>query len=279
MAYTFLCNEDCTIIASRREVIMQREKCVSEIWFLVPPEYKTAENNMQLFNVVMEYILPISRKYNVIELVRDEEDYKDHLRYILPLDTNLSSEHGDVELQLTFVYVGLNADGNGVQKVRKTKPTKLHITPIAAWSDIIPDSNLSALDQRIIKTQAQINELGYYAQVISENQVNNLRYDDVEETLQLMAGDKFVGDAVSVRDMLDDGIPVVDLNSSSENSGDNNNNNNNNCNNNCNCGNKDEEENSGCNCGCDCEDNVVEFDPVEKEDGCDCGCEENVVEF
>lgn len=246
MAFTFLLNEDCSITATRREVIMQREKCVSEVWFLVPLEYKTAENNMQLFNVVMEYILPISRRYNVVELVRDEEGYKDHLRYILPLDTNLSEESGDVELQLTFVYVGLDADGNGVQKVRKTMPTKLHITPVAAWSDIIPDSTLSALDQRIIKTQAQINELGYYAEVFSENQINNLKYNDVEETLQLMAGNKAVGDAVSVRDMLNDGIPVVDLNSTSG----------------------DKEESSGCNCGCG-----------NKEEDCNCGCEENVVEF
>ena len=76
MAYTFLLGEDCSISASRREVIMQREKCVSEIWFLVAPEYKTAENDMSLFSVMMEYVLPISRKYNTLELVKDEDGYE-----------------------------------------------------------------------------------------------------------------------------------------------------------------------------------------------------------
>jgi len=235
---------------------------VDEVWFLVNPKYKTCENDMSLYNVLLEYILPVSKSYHSLELTKDKEGYKEYLKYVVPLDTNLSSEAGDIQLQLSFIYVGLDADGNGVQKVRKTKPTKLHITPIAAWSDIIPDSALSAIDQRIIATQAQINELGYYAEIINENQVDNLVYDDNAETLQLVAGSKKIGDKVSVRDMLDDGIPVVDLNSGSGDNSD-----------------EDTNHNNGCDCGC--EDNVVEFGygsgeiemPKEPED------EDNVVEF
>ena len=238
MAYIFLLEDDNEIVASHREVIMQRSKLIDEVWFLVNPKYKTIENDMSIFSVMLEYLLPVSKSYHSLELVKDEEGYEEYLKYVVPLDTNLSAEAGDIQLQLTFVYVGLDADGKDVQKVRKTKPAKLHITPIAAWGDIIPDSALSALDQRIIKTQAQINELGYYAEIINQNQVDNLVYDDNSETLQLMAGDKGIGNKVSVRDMLEDGTPVVDLNSDSDNNSDNNNN---------------------CNCGCDCEDDVVEF--------------------
>lgn len=238
MAYIFLLEDDNEIVASHREVIMQRSKLVDEVWFLVNPKYKIIENDMSIFSVMLEYLLPVSKSYHSLELVKDEEGYEEYLKYVVPLDTNLSAEAGDIQLQLTFVYVGLDADGKDIQKVRKTKPAKLHITPIAAWGDIIPDSALSALDQRIIKTQTQINELGYYAEIINQNQVDNLVYDDNSETLQLMAGDKGVGNKVSVRDMLEDGTPVVDLNSDSDNNSDNNNN---------------------CNCGCDCEDDVVEF--------------------
>ncbi len=261
MAYTFLLEEDNSLFASRREVIMQRSKLVDEINFLVSPEYKVSENDMSLFNVILEYILPVSKEYHTLELVQDPEGYEEYLLYRIPLDTNFSSEAGDIQLQLTFIYVGLDADGNGVQKVRKTKVGKLHITPVAAWSDIIPDSALSAIDQRIIKTQAQINELEYYAQVTMENQVDNLVYDDNAETLQLMAGDKAVGNAVSVRDMIEDGIPVIDFESGS------------------NSGSTDKpNHNNGCNCGdCDCEDNVVEFSYVESEDSEE--DEDNVVQF
>lgn len=270
MAYTFLLESDNCLTASRREVIMQKSKLVDEIHFLVNPQYK--EENMSIFNVMLEFILPVSREYHTLELIQDQEGYNEYLKFVVPFDCNLSSESGDVQLQLTFTFVGLDADGNAIQKVRKTKVGILHVTPIANWSNFIPDSALSSLDQRIIKTQAQINELGYYAQILNENQVDNLRYDSKMETLQLTSNGNAVGDAVSVREMLDDGIPVVDLNASSGN--DNNNNNGNGCN--CGCSDK-KEDNNGCDCGC--EDNVVEFDPVEKEDNCDCGCEENVVEF
>lgn len=257
MAYIFLLENDNEIIASHREVLMQRSKLVDEVWFLVNPTYKTCENDMSIFSVMLEYILPVSKSYHSLELVKAEEGYKEYLKYVVPLDTNLSSEAGDIQLQLSFIYVGLDANGKGVQKVRKTKPTKLHITPIAAWGDIIPDSALSAIDQRIVITQAQIKELGYYAEVLSENQVDNLVYDDRAETLQLMANGKSIGNKVSVRDMMDEGIPVIDLDS---NSG----------------GSSDEDHNDGCDCGCDCGDNVVEFGDVstvvKPED-------ENVVEF
>lgn len=261
MAYIFLLENDNEIIATHREVLMQRSKLVDEVWFLVNPKYKTCENDMSIFSVVLEYILPNSKSYHSLELVQDTEGYKEYLKYVVPLDSNLSSEAGDIQLQLTFIYVGLDANGNDVQKVRKTKPAILHITPIAAWGDIVPDSALSAIDQRIIKTQAQIKELGYYAEILNENQVDNLVYNNKTDTLQLMAGNKGVGDKVSVRDMLDDGIPVVDLDSVSGG---------------------DTDHNNGCDCGdCGCEDNVVEFgysssdtdEPEESED------DDNVVLF
>lgn len=220
MAYIFLLENDNEIIATHREVLMQRSKLVDEIWFLVNPKYKISENNMSDFNVVLEYILPISKAYHSLELIKAEEGYKEYLKYIVPLNSNLSSEAGDIQLQLSFISVGLDADGNDVQKVRKTRPTILHITPIAAWADIIPDPALSSIDQRIIKTQAQIKELEQLVDAMdgidsNANIVDNLVYNDKEETLQLMAGDKGVGDKVSVRDMLEDGAPVVDLNSTS----------------------------------------------------------------
>ena len=264
MAYTFLLEDDNCLVATRREVIMQRSRLVDEIWILVKPEYKVVENDLSLFTVMMEYILPVSREYHTLELVRDPEGYEEYLKYVVPLGTDFSSEAGDIELQLTFVYVGLDPDGKDVQKVRKTKVGKLHITPVSAWSDIIPDAALSALDQRIIMTQAQINELGYYASVLSENQVDNLKFDDDNETLQLMAGDRGVGDKINVREILDEGIPVVDFEGTSSGSGSGGN------------GNTDHEDG----CGCGCEDNVVEFDdqdvpgsdkPVDDDD--------NVVEF
>lgn len=214
MAYTILVNEDNTLYGSKKERIMQRSKCVDTLTFVVHRMYKGID--MTDATVVLEYLLPVSKKYETEYLTLLDERYNDcFLQYKLPFDTKLTSEAGSIELQLTFAYTDLDTNGNGVQKVRKTSSTTIEIVPISAWSDIIPDSALSAIDQRILKQDAQIKALNELANAFEGNVdiVDNLMYNDEEETLQLMAGDKGVGNKVSIKDMLDEGTPVVDLNS------------------------------------------------------------------
>jgi hypothetical protein len=234
--YVILINDDNTMYGSHKERIMQRSKCVDELVFIVDPIYRN-KYDMTDASVLMEYVLPVSREYKTEYLTLSNERYKDcFLQYKLPIDTNLTKEAGTIELQLTFAYADMGANGNIIQRVRKISPTTIEITPISAWSDLIPDAALSSLDQRLIKLDASMRAMNDYLDVIDSNKVDNLVYDEKEETLQLSANGKGVGDKVSVRDMIDDGIPVVDLNSSS--SGDSNTDNDNNC---------------------DCEADVVEF--------------------
>ena len=170
-------------------------------------------------SVVLEYLLPVSRKYETEYLSLSNERYNDcFLQYKLPLDTKITSESGSVEMQLTFAYTDLDKNGNGIQRVRKTSSTTIEIVPISAWSDIIPDAALSSLDQRILKIDAQMRGLNDYMNAIdgSVNIVDNLVYNEKDDTLQLSAKGVGVGDKVSVKDMLDDGSPVVDLNSKPE---------------------------------------------------------------
>lgn len=252
--YVILVEQNDELYGSKKERIMQRSKCVDNLIFVVDPIYRNTYD-MTNATVMLEYLRPISRKYETEILVLCDERYNGFLQYKLPFDTNLTAEHGSLELQLTFVYTDLDVNGNGIQRVRKTSPTTIEIIPISAWSDIIPDSALGGLDQRLIKLDAQMRGLNDYMNALDNNKVDNLVYDDVNETLQLSAKGVGIGDKVSVRDMLDDGIPVVDLNGSD---------------------NKPNDGNNGCNCGC--EDNVVEFgDIVETEDSEE--DEDNVVEF
>lgn len=90
------------------------------------------------------------------------------------------------------------------------------ITKIPDWDSIVPDSALSALDQRILKQDAQIKALESLAEAIDSNKADNLVYNQTEETLQLSANGVRIGNKVSVKDMIDDGIPVVDLDSNSD---------------------------------------------------------------
>lgn len=214
--YVILVNDDDSLYGSHKERIMQRSKCVEDLVFIVDPIYRN-KHDMTNASVVLEYLLPVSKKYETEYLNLSEKRYNDcFLQYKLPFDTKITSESGSVELQLTFAYTELDENGNGIQRVRKTSSTTIEIIPISAWSDIIPDSALSALDQRILKQDAQIRALADLAEALGNNNVDNLVYDDKNSTLQLSANGVGIGDKVSVKDMLDEGSPVVDLNSTPE---------------------------------------------------------------
>lgn len=243
MPYVIILNDDNTLYSSQKKRIMQRSKLVDDLWILVPQFYEGQD--MSEYTVQMEYLLPCSKRYCTEILELSNEMYEDHLKYLLPFDTKLTSEAGQIQLQLTFVKTNLDENGKGSQKVRKTSTTTIEIISISAWSDIIPDSALSAIDERLIKLDASMRAMNEYMNVLDNNQVDNLVYDDKNETLQLSSKGKGIGDKVSVRNMLDEGTPVVDLDSDS---GDD----------------TDIKDDEGCDCGCDCEDigaaySVVEF--------------------
>lgn len=207
--YTILVTSNNELVTSVKERIMQRSKLVDNLHFLVEPTYKGY--SMADFTVTLEYILPISREYKTETLVLSESLYKDRLEYKLPFDTNLTKEAGKVEMQLTFTFVDLDVDGNDIQRVRKTSATVIEIVPVTAWSDIIPDSALSALDQRLIKLDAQMKGLSELTGTTGGSGVDNLVYNSEDETLQLAAQGVGVGNKVSVKDMLKEGVPVIDL--------------------------------------------------------------------
>lgn len=215
--YVILVNDDNTLYGSHKEKIIQREKLFNKMCFLVAPYYNGYD--MSQCTVTLRYLLPISREFRTETLALSEDKYEEYLKYVLPINTDLSKEHGDIEMNLTFTMLDTDDDGNIVQRVRKTTNGIITITPIPNWDSVIPDASLMALDQRILKQDAQIKALESLASALDTNQVDNLVYDDESDTLQLTARGIGVGDKVSVKEMLDDGTPVVDLNSGSGGSG------------------------------------------------------------
>ena len=192
--YTFLIGEDNTLTATVVERIMERSKLVDSLHFLADPIYK--ETDMSDFTVMMEYVLPVSKKYKTEILEKSDELYKDMLEYKLPFDTALTSEPGDIEIQLTFVNVTLDADGRNTQYVRKVGPGSIKIVAISTWSDIIPDEALSAVDQRLLAAQAMIKALNEQNNAIMKSKADSLRYKD--NLLQLTAQGNPIGTAVKI---------------------------------------------------------------------------------
>lgn len=209
--YVILINEDNSLSSPKKQRIIQRSKLMDELWFLVKPMYNGYD--MTNATVLLEYLKPVSRSYRNEILVLSDDKYEDHLKYTLPVDTELTDEAGSIELQLSFIYVDIDANGKAVQRVRKTAPTiKIEVIPISAWSDIIPDSALSAIDQRIIKTDAQIKALNDMNEIMNNTKADNLVYDG--EKLQLTANGNRIGNSVGISscdENIEDGVPIVDF--------------------------------------------------------------------
>ena len=212
--YTILVNDNNELVTTVKERIMQRSKLVDELHFLANPTYKNID--MSNFTVTMEYILPVSREYKTETLVKSSALYKGQLEYVLPFDTCLTKEAGKIEIQLTFTKVEMDTDGKAKQMVRKAGPATVTIVPVTAWSDIIPDSALSALDQRLIMVDAMVqaaNEMNYQ---MMNSKADDISYNEETNELQLLANGNAVGNKVTIKSTadLEDGVPVVDLSSS-----------------------------------------------------------------
>ena len=212
--YTIIVEDDNSLYGSCKVRIMQKEKLVNKIWFLVAPYYNGYD--MSQCTITMRYLLPISKEFRTETLVLSEERYKDYLVYVLPIDTDLSKEFGDIELNLTFTMLDVDNNGNIVQRVRKTDSHFLHITQLPDWDGFVPDAALSAIDQRIIMTQAQIKRLEEMNQIVADSKADNIKYNETTNELQLLSGDKEIGNKVTLKTgdaSLEDGVPVVDFNS------------------------------------------------------------------
>lgn len=195
--YTILLNDTNELITSVKERIMQRSKLVDSLHFLVDPTYKGLD--MSGFTVMMEYVLPVSREYHSEILVKSDALYKEKLEYKLPFDTCLTKEAGNIEIQLTFVKVSLDADGNNTQQVRKTSSTTIKILPISAWSDIVADNALGAIDQRLIQAEAMINAVGEMAQQLDSTKADNITYNEEDNYIQLTANGTPIGDKITLK--------------------------------------------------------------------------------
>lgn len=199
--YTILVKDTNELTTTVKERIMQRSKLMDTLHFLVDPLYK--EINMADFTVMMEYILPVSKKYHTELLTLSEELYKEKLEYKLPFDTNLTKEAGNIEVQLSFTKVDLDTDGNSIQYVRKTSPTTITIVPISAWSDIVPDEALNEIDAKMLQIQGQIKALDEFNSTIAATKADNIIMDEETHELYLTAEGVQIGDKISMEAMGD----------------------------------------------------------------------------
>lgn len=145
--YDIYIRNDNTVIVTGGNRIVQGSSMVDTVRVLVSKTYNETIKDMSEFSCMMEYILPCSKKYLVDVLVEDvpndetiDDVYENYVVYKFDVDSDLTSEPGDIEVQFTFAKAAI-VDEYGIEiepeRLRKTKKTKITIVPIAKWSDIM----------------------------------------------------------------------------------------------------------------------------------------------
>lgn len=225
--YTILVKDDFTLVATNRENIFHRSSMAHKLRFLVDPIYTKNGKEIDLRTCIctLEYRTPISHKYTPLILSPSADLYKEKVEYLIPVDTNITAEVGNVEMFLGWKKLTMNPDGSFEPFVEYTGKTEIEILPVERWSDYIADENLDYLAQFLLKNEAQNQQMQTYvdqiyqmSQSIMLDKADNIRTEDVDgkQYVQLESMGMPIGDAVEVKAGecdLSEGVPVVEFTS------------------------------------------------------------------
>lgn len=197
--YTLKITDDNEVITTTRETIMQRSDRVDQIQILVEKTYKGMD--MSGAEVWMKYVLPMSKELKMKQLILNDGTYKnDYLQYVIPANTMLTAQSGEVKVSFTFIKL----DSSGEEPVaytRKTQEGSIRITPIAEWEDFVPDDLLNPVDQRLIMLQALQKDANALNQELFEKMVNDVRLDEEAGKILLTGKSGDIGTGINTTEL------------------------------------------------------------------------------
>lgn len=199
MSYVIMINEDKSTIATNRETIMQRDKLVGKLEILIPNNFCNLD--IPTFDLIMLYKLPISKKVDFVILKPEETEYKEGFcRYVLDVDTDITSEPGDVELQFSFISSSLDADGKNIQQSMGIKPALLHICELADWLTV-SDEALGNMAQLYINNMNILKATEQLAQSLYEKKLDDIKIDIEGKRIVGVSNGNQTGEGISMEEL------------------------------------------------------------------------------
>lgn len=199
MFYTIKIEEDHTVNHVQRTRIMQRSKLVDALRILVPKTYNGV--NMNEFQLVLEYKLPISHDVKSVRLDIDNKDYKDDfLLYTLPFDTNITAENGDVELHFFMCGNFMDVDGKVQIRDREIATTSITITPITSWF-VATDDVLTDIAQMYTAGQQQFKALTDLVNILNQQKADDIKLDVQNGQIYAVSNGQKIGTGITTEEL------------------------------------------------------------------------------
>lgn len=199
--YTLKICEDNKVITTVYETIMQRSNLVDKVQFLIPKRFKTI-TDMSSATITMEYIMPVSRELSFITLkLNDKNFHENYLQYLLPINSRLSSQAGEIEFFLTFTEIQALEDGTFEPHIEHTEKGTIRITAIPDFGNIDLDDFMRAFDQKLIAQDVILNKQDALLQEMHMNMVQDIKLDNLTQTLHLLSENGKLGNGVNVEEL------------------------------------------------------------------------------
>lgn len=201
--YTLRITDDNNVITTVKESLMEKSNCVNSIQIIINKLYKE-QIDMTDTTAYMKYVLPVTKKIKMTQLIADTTTDESHILYTIPVTANISAEPGDIEVSFTFLKLVHNEESDTTTSyVRKTESGLIHITKLAQFDSYEPSEMLTELDQRILAFMATAEDIKKLGQATYDNMPIDMKLDSEAKKLTLVNANGNTGDGVGIAELSD----------------------------------------------------------------------------
>ena len=166
---TILMRSDKQLIITKNTKLYQRESVVDKLEFLIPITYDDID--LRDFSVTLEYVNP-GNETKIETLVKDEDLYKDtYLRYTMPVNSEFTYFAGEVKMKLVLTKVD---PAESTKYVLHTGEISIVIDTWEDYFKYVPASTLSAIDNRLLEIDNEMEKLKSISDQLSVDMVDDL---------------------------------------------------------------------------------------------------------
>lgn len=201
--YTLRITDDNNVITTVKESLMEKSNCVNSIQIIINKLYKE-QINMTDTTAYMKYVLPVTKKIKMTQLIADTTTDESHILYTIPVTANISAEPGDIEVSFTLLKLVHDEESDTTTSyVRKTESGLIHITKLAQFDSYEPSEMLTELDQRILALMATAEDIKKLGQATYDNMPIDMKLDSEAKKLTLVNANGNTGEGIGIADLSD----------------------------------------------------------------------------